>query len=375
MPYYADSSRYSQVAHEAQLAHYGLPTGGAPQPQMSRPGEYKGSVSQRKPVQTSTARNQEGPYPSMSSTPARKPVGGYRTVSSTSTRQQSPAPAKSNAYTGYNKPLPPTPSADSRPGSSSGWSFSRRKRTDSNASNATGASVGSRSRAGSFSSFTDAVKKTGKWVAQKAEIVAMPAKEREALFQSAKRKVEEETEQKRQRGEISRPTYQKQYLTQQIWGVETVGGTFADADYEARREHEASRQRRAAAYKRKHERDCREAAAYGLPRPLTPEMVNLTPPQLKDTISPIENDFAQATFGGSDPEAKRPKPSTIDQYAKLLSQALDPLKKRQDSDVSFSDMAPTGTMDYCSKCGHPPRKFLGHNGLCEDCIQGKYFGK
>ena len=376
MPYHAENSRFSEIMYDAQLAHYGLPTGGVPRPQMSRPGEYKGTLSHRKPVQTGPARNQESAYPSMSPTPSRKPVGGYRTASPTSTRPQSPAPAKSSPYTGYDKPLPPTPSTETRPGSSSGWSFSRRKRTDSNASNATGASTGGRNRTGSFGSFSEAVKKTGKWVAQKAEIVAMAPKEREALVQAAKRQSDHETELKRQRGEISRPTYQKQYLTQQVWGIEAVGDTVANADYEARKEHEASRKRRAAAYKRAHAREVAVAASEGRSRPNTPPQAKLSPPQCADALSPLENEAAQAFFGGSDPEAKRPLPSKgTYNYSFMLSRALDPFK-RKDSDTSLwlTDSAPPGTMDYCQKCGQPPKVCLQHQ-MCESCIKSTYFSK
>ena len=384
MPYHDDTPRRSQVAQEAQLAHYGLPTGGAPQPKMSRPGEYKGSQSQRKPVQTGTLRNQDGPYPAMTSTPSRKPVGGYRTVSSTSTHPQSPAPAKSSGHAGYNKPLPPTPgapatpTADSRPGSSSGWSFSRRKRTDSNASNATGASKTQRSRTGSFGSIGEAVKKTGKWLARKNDILHMDPKERDAMFASGKKY---EIEQKRKAGTLPRPVYQKQYQTSQSYGLERVGSTLADADYQARQEHDASRKRRAETYKKMHERDCAAAALRGDPRPATPSCARLSPPQRRDSLTPSIDEAAKLRFGGIDPEANRPLPTKSDKYAKFLGETVFDHFKRKGSNASsmwVSDTCPTdtGAMDHCG-CGRAPRKFL-QKGMCEDCydhLQSQFFSK
>ena len=424
MSNYADSSRYSQVAQEAQLAHYGLPTGGAPRSHATKAGEYKGTIPGRKPV---TARNQEGPYPSM--TPTRKPVGGYRTVSSSSVRPQSPPPAKSGDYAGKNKPLPPpprapsasqpTPSAPSaprparpvaskatasttsvparplplrasastsplpaqqRPGSSSGWSFRGRKRTDSNASNASNTSATStanktRSRGGSFSSIAETAKKTGKWFSKQAEIVAMNPKERQALFAASQRQHDQDLERQRQRGEKDRPLHQKQDFVRRSSGLDGVSSTVGVAGYEAHKEHEAGRQRIAAAYKKQHVKDCDAAARAGKRRPSTPAGAKLSPPQRKDSFTPSMDDAAKAQFGGVDPDANRPRPTAAARYAALLSEALDPFK-RKDSDASMwlSDSAPPGSMDCCNKCGKAPKKALQGN-LCEDCVLGHFFGK
>lgn len=384
MSNYADHSRYSQVAQEAQLAHYGLPTGGVPRPHGTKAGEYKGTIPSRKPVKTGTARNQDGPYPSMAPTPARKPVGGYRTVSSSGARPQSPVYARSDDYAGQNKPLPPVPGApsryspaqplprnlstsrapqpsrpsqsaqpsqqaqpsQSRPGSSSGWSFRGRKRTDSNASNAsnaTGASTTdkkrSRSRGGSFSS-------VGKWLSKQVEIVAMTPKEREALFATSQRQHAQDLELQRKRGEKERPLHQKQELTRRSSGLETPSATVGAAGYEALQQQKADRQRRAAAYQKQHARECEEAARAGRRRPSTPQMAKLSPPQRKDSFTPSEGDAAHARFGGVDPDANRPRPSASTKWAKFLSEAVDPFK-RKDSDASLwlSDAAPPGSMD------------------------------
>lgn len=425
MSNYADSSRYSQVAQEAQLAHYGLPTGGAPRPHATKAGEYKGTIPGRKPV---TARNQEGPYPSM--TPTRKPVGGYSTVSSSSVRPQSPPPAKSGGYAGKNKPLPPpprapsasqpTPSAPSaprpacpvapkatasttsvpvrplplracastsplpaqqRPGSSSGWSFRGRKRTDSNASNASNAPGTSsanktRSRGGSFSSIAETAKKTGKWFSKQAEIVAMNPKERDALWAASQRQHEQDLERKRRRGEMDRPLHQKQDFVRRSSGLDGVSSTLGVAGYQAHKEHEAGRQRIAAGYKRQHVKDCEAAARAGKRRPSTPAGAKLSPPQRKDSFTPSMSDAANARFGdGVDPDANRPRPGKIEAYSSYLSKVLDPFK-RKDSDASMwlSDSAPPGSMDCCNKCGKAPQKALQDN-MCEDCVLVHFFGK
>jgi hypothetical protein len=407
MSNYADHSRYSQVAQEAQLAHYRLPTGGVPRPHGTRAGEYKGTIPSRKPVKTGTARNQDGPYPSMAPTPARKPVGGYRTVSSSSgVRPQSEVYARSDDYAGQNKPLPPVPGApskyspaqpltrnqslsrthqpsrppqsaqpsQSRPGSSSGWSFRGRKRTDSNASNASGTSTAnkSRSRGGSFSSITEAAKSTGKWFSRNAEIVAMNPKERKALFATSQRQHEQDLELKRQRGEKSRPLHQQQDFTRRSTGLDNVGPTVGAAGYQAHKEHEAERQRRALLYREQHARDCQEADRLGRRRPATPAGANASPPQRRDSFTPSMDDAAKANFGDTDSAANRPRPSH--RWVKLLSEAVDPFK-RKDSDASlFSDNAPPGSMDCCSKCGKAPEKALQHD-LCENCYRARYFGK
>lgn len=411
MSNYADSSRYSQVAQEAQLAHYGLPTGGVPRVQTSRPSEYKGTIPQRKPVQTGTARNQEGPYPSMTPTPTRKPVGGRRTMSSSSTRPQSPPFAKSGDHAGKYKPLPPVPRAPSafsstpsappmplptrplapkaststtsvsdqpqRPSSSSGWSFRGRKRTGSNASNASNATGTStpnkqRTRNGSFSSITETAKKTGKWFSGRVEIIAMGPKQREALFATPK---PQDLEAKRQRGEMDRPVHQKQEITRRTSGLDNPGQTVGVAGYDAYKEHEASRRRRVAGYQKQHARDCEEAARYGRRRPSTPQAAKLSPPQRRDSFTPSMNEAAETRFAGVDIEANRPRPGKVDIYTAYLSKAVDPFK-RKDSDASMwlSDTAPPGSMDYCSKCGKAPQKSL-QDKLCEDCYRGRYFGK
>ncbi|KAM0701202.1 hypothetical protein Q7P35_011563 [Cladosporium inversicolor] len=423
MSNYTDISHYSQVAQEAQLAHYGLPTGGAPRPHATKAGEYKGTIPGRKPV---AARNQEGPYPSM--TPTRKPVGGYRTVSSSSVRPQSPPPAKSGGYAGKNKPLPPTPRAPStsqpalsappaprparpvapkasasttavparplplgasaattplpaqqRPGSSSGWSFRGRKRTDSNASNASNASGAStanktRSRGGSFSSIAETAKKTGKWFSTKVEIVAMNPKERQNLFALSQRQHEQDLESKRRRGEMDHPIHQKQDFVRRSSGLDAVSSTVGVAGWEAHKEHKAGRQRRAAQYQKQHIKDCEYAQRAGKRRPSTPAGAKLSPPQRKDSFTPSMEDNAKARFGGVDPDANRPLPSAADKYAKILSEALDFVKPRQDSDASMwlSDSAPPASMDCCDKCGKAPKKALQGN-RCEDCVLGHYF--
>jgi hypothetical protein len=409
MSNYADHSRYSQVAQEAQLAHYRLPTGGVPRPHGTRAGEYKGTIPSRKPVKTGTARNQDGPYPSMAPTPARKPVGGYRTVSSSSgVRPQSEVYARSDDYAGQNKPLPPVPGApskyspaqpltrnqslsrthqpsrppqsaqpsQSRPGSSSGWSFRGRKRNDSNASNASNASGASttdkkrsRSRGGSFSS-------VGKWLSKQVEIVAMTPKEREALFATSQRQHAQELELQRKRGEKERPLHQKQELTRRSSGLENPSATVGVAGYEALQQQKADRQRRAAAYQKQHARDCEEAARAGRRRPSTPQMAKLSPPQRKDSFTPSMDEDAHARFGGGvDRKANRPRPTAGTKYSLLLSQAMDPFK-RKDSDASLwlSDAAPPGSMDYCTKCSKAPEKAL-QNDLCENCHRARYFGK
>ena len=204
----------------------------------------------------------------------------------------------------------------------------------------------------------------------------MNPKEREALFAANQKQHEHELELKRRRGEISRPLYQKQELIRRTSGLEDVSAGLAESTHQAHKEHQADRQRRAALYKKQHDRDCQQAAYYGKRRPSTPEAAKLSPASRRTSFTPSMNEAAMARFGGVDPEANRPRPKPVDRYAKMLSEALDPFKMRKDSDASLwlSDAAPPGTMDHCGKCEQAPKKML-QDGLCEDCFCGRYFGK
>lgn len=358
-------------------------------------------MPQRRPVYTGIRPNQDGPYPSMSPIPTRKPVGSHHgSTSSAHSQPRSPAPAKRGGGPDLDKPLPPNPPgwvrgpdrrmhpspptstqttpqpANSRPGSSTGWSFRGRKRTDSHGSNATRASMGQRSRNGSFGSIGsigDAAKNAGKWVQRKVEIVTMPEKEREALFAGQKQQQQRENELRRQRGKLPRPTHQKQYLAELSSGGKRVSTVFADATYQANQEHEVYRKKKASGYKELHNQAVAEAAWTGKPRPNTPPTARLSPPQRRDSLTPSMNQTAEERYNGGDSET-RLYPTTTDHFLNRIGKVVDTFKRKDsDGSVWFSDAVPTGTMHHCAKCGKAPRNYL-QKSLCEDCIRARYFG-
>lgn len=361
-------------------------------------------MPQRRPVYNDTPRrNQDSAYPSMSSIPTRKPVGSHHgSTSPAHSQSRSPAPAKRGGGPDLDKPLPSNPpgwvrgpdrrmhpspptstqttplQADPRPGSSTGWSFRSRKRTDSHSSNATRASMGQRSRNGSFGSIGsigEAAKNAGKWVQRRIEIVTMPEKEREALFAGQRQQQERENELRRQRGELPRPMHQKQYLAELSSGGKRVSTVLADATYQANQDHEVYRKKKAGSYQEMHKQAVQEAAWTGKPRPNTPPTARLSPPQRRDSLTPSMNQAAEERYNGGDPET-RLYPTTTDYFMNRIGQVADTFFKRKDSDGSvwFSDAVPTDSMHHCAKCGRAPRKYL-QKSMCEDCIRARYFGK
>jgi hypothetical protein len=368
MSNFADNYRYSQVVNQRQLEHYGLPTGGVPK--SDKPS--RGQVPQRKAVKAST---QQGPYPSMSQTPAHKPVGS-RTASAAGSRAQSPAPLNRGGKSDLMKPLPqlPTPSTprapEPRPGSSSGWSFRGRKRTDSMASSGSSVAGQPRSRRGSIS---ESVKEAGKWAKSKAGIIGMDPTTRELWLLGAIKNQEREVEQARRQDPSSRPVSQQKVFAQKLDNSINWSDTMSQGLFDAQIQERASREFRAKGYKQLHDKACKEASATGKPRPLTPEEAKLSPP--RNSLNPQERIQARDSFGdGWDPEANPTLAlSKSERFAMNLSRKLDAVKRidrgRKDSNSSamdFADSAPADAMFICSICDMPQDSYL-KEGKCDAC--------
>jgi hypothetical protein len=368
MSNFAENYRFSQVAHESQLRHYGLQTGGAPREDKSS----RDQVPQRKAVKPT---NQQGPYPSMPQAPTRKPVGS-RTASAAGSRAQSPAPLNRGGKSDLMKPLPslPTPSTprapELRPGSSSGWSFRGLNRTDSMASSGSSTVGQSRSRRGSIS---DSVKEAGKWAKSKAGIVGMDAATRELWLQGAIKNQEREVEQARRQDPSSRPVSQQKVFAQKLDDSMDWSNTMSQGLFDAQNQERASREFRTNGYKELHNKACAEAHATGKPRPLTPEEAKLSPP--RNSLNPQERIRARDTFGdGWDSEANPSLAlSKSERFAMNLSRKLDTIKRnergRKDSNSSamdFADFAPAGSMFICSMCDMPQDSYL-KEGKCDAC--------
>jgi hypothetical protein len=368
MSNFADNYRYAQLAHESQLQHYGLPTGGVPRADKSS----RGQVPQRKAVKAS---NQQGPYPSIPQTPTRKPVGS-RTASAAGSRAQSPAPLNRGGKTDLMKPLPslPTPStprvSESRPGSSSGWSFRGRKRTDSMVSSGSSAVGQPRSRRGSIS---ESVKEAGKWAKSKAGIVGMDPATRELWLQGAIKNQEREVEQARRQNPARRPAFQQQVFAERRDDSVRWSDTMRQAMFDADNQQDDFGKFRANGYKELHNQACAEAYATGKPRPLTPEETKLSPP--RNSLKPEERIHARDDFGdGWDADANQTLAlSKSERFAMNLSRKLDAIKRtergRKDSNSSamdFADCAPAGSMFICSMCDMPQDSYL-KEGKCDAC--------
>lgn len=57
--------------------------------------------------------------------------------------------------------------------------------------------------------------------------------------------------------------------------------------------------------------------------------------------------------------------------AVALSKATDIVKRPRsgtlDSDMSFTDVAPEGTIDRCARCQNVVQNYLHSDGLCDNC--------
>lgn len=433
MSNFANEIRGSGAFFGGQDAYYSIKSGEAHLVSQSST-ENKGRTTQRKLVGSGSRQNQQSPYPPvLGSTPARKPVGSDRTKSPASGRAQpSASSSRGSNPPNLNKALPRTPlpfigrdrsgrfdpktrqidgnapqspiglneqsvtiprqaqallqspagsapptpgRVDSRPTSSSGWSFKGRKRTESNFS---GTSSQAGSRRGSIS---DAAKSAGKWAKGKADILAMNKADRDNFMKGHKKQHDREVEFTRQQDPLSRPQYQKEYLVEkqraakpgESWGL---GGV--EASYAAQMEERAFRARVANGHKRIHEEKVRIAHANGKPRPFTPEEAKLSPPA--GSMNSRERSEARKNSNASSEEGFSGF-SKADRFALLLSKKLDNFKtgrkgsESSDMDFGMTDAAPAGSMYLCGevegpnfgKGCHMPSASSLKAGLCEQC--------
>lgn len=267
---------------------------------------------------------------------------------------------------------PPGPATESRPGSSSGWSFKSLTSFS-----------GSRR-----SSIAEAAKHAGKWAKNKAEILAMTKAERENFIEETKKAHSREVEAARQRNPSSRPLHQQQAVAEKqhilATGEPLPDGLYSTA-YQSALQDRWAQEQTPEFRRRKHAAACAAAALEGKPRPTTPPETTWMP--LSNSLNSFERQQALDSMGLNAQLDEKHEFGLGDRFALQLSKALDGMKRERrnsdgsDMDFGMTDSAPLGAMYVCGGvpghnfgkgCSLPFSTFL-KDGLCDACYRTSKF--